>query len=55
MASKSEKKVSPIEEQIVVLAKREENGISNDDIKKEIPNVPPAEWTKVINKLLKNG
>lgn len=40
---------------IVELAKSKPNGISNIDIKNEIPDVSPEVWTKSINKLLKSG
>ncbi|KAK4885409.1 hypothetical protein RN001_001680 [Aquatica leii] len=43
------------ENRILELAKSKPNGISNNDIKTEISNIPPEVWTKTVNKLLKTG
>ncbi|XP_017779632.1 PREDICTED: probable DNA-directed RNA polymerase III subunit RPC6 [Nicrophorus vespilloides] len=45
----------PLEDKIIDLAKEREKGITNQDIQKELSDIPAADWTKVINKLLKNG
>lgn len=44
-----------VEERLLQLAKANPEGISNDDIKEHITDVPLAEVTAVINKCLKNG
>lgn len=44
-----------VENQIIELAKLKPTGISNSDIKDDMPDTPIEIWTKVINKLLKSG
>lgn len=44
-----------IEDRLVELAKSQPDGISNDDIKQHMPEVPLPEITAIINKCLKNG
>lgn len=51
----SKSTTSIVEEKILQLAKSKENGISNKDIQETIPEVPASDWTKIVNKLLKNG
>ncbi|KAF5304911.1 hypothetical protein FQR65_LT00795 [Abscondita terminalis] len=43
------------ENRILELAKSKANGISNNDIKTDMPDIPAEVWTKTINKLLKAG
>lgn len=44
-----------VETKILELAKNKPDGISNDDIQTDIPEVHAKEWTAVVNKLLKLG
>lgn len=44
-----------IENTIIELAKNKPDGITNNDIKNDIPDTPPDVWIKTVNKLLKNG
>ncbi|KAF5275415.1 hypothetical protein FQA39_LY06872 [Lamprigera yunnana] len=46
---------SESEKHFLELAKSKPNGISNDDIKNKMLDVPPEVWTKIINKFLKSG
>ncbi|CAG9857909.1 unnamed protein product [Phyllotreta striolata] len=51
----SSSELSEIEIKLLDLAKSNPDGISNDDIKKQIPDVPLTEITAIINKFLRNG
>lgn len=44
-----------IEDRIIELAKNKPDGITNNEIKADIPDTPPDIWIKTVNKLLKNG
>lgn len=43
------------EDRLLELAKSNPDGITNNDIKQEIPNLSLEETTTIINKCLKNG
>nr|CAH7763144.1 unnamed protein product [Callosobruchus chinensis] len=47
--------VSALELRLLELAKSNVEGISNDDIKEQIPDISLPDLTNVINKFLKNG
>lgn len=44
-----------VEDQLLELAKSKPVGITNDDIRHQIPDISLPEITAVINKCLKNG
>lgn len=44
-----------IEEQILTAGREKPEGISNSTIQQLFPDIQPATWTKVMNKLLKNN
>lgn len=44
-----------IESRLLELAKSQPEGISNDDVKEHMKDVPLPEITLIINKCLKNG
>lgn len=44
-----------VETKILDLAKNKPDGISNDDIQTDIPEIHAKQWTAIVNKLLKSG
>lgn len=54
-AEASQRGENNVEERLLDLAKSQPNGISNDDIKEHMPDVPLPDITAAINKFLKKG
>lgn len=51
----SEVSESNAESRLIELAKENPDGISNNDLKQSMPELPLNEMTTIINKLLKSG
>ncbi|KRT79798.1 hypothetical protein AMK59_7597, partial [Oryctes borbonicus] len=55
MMDNGEGSADSIENRIIDLTKSKPDGVTNNDIKNDIPDTPPDVWIETVNKLLKNG